>query len=247
MVSSSGSAPQLRELFSESFALRAARPPASDDHSAIARIVAALDGEPEAVRSAAEYAAEFQLDLAALAADLEQPTLVLTPTLPHGRALLGSAAVAHGQIEQADDNVPLAERHFRWACDMFESVQEWEAESFALTLRGRALQTMDQLKQAEQCYLRVLAIDREVGNRLHEGVDLDSLGQVAHAQGRLDDADQLLRAALVVHRQVHDRQHAASTLFALGRLARDRGKRWHAKIYHVRSWLAGRRASNPGE
>jgi tetratricopeptide (TPR) repeat protein len=239
-VSSSSSAPQLLELFSESFALHTAGAPTSDNHSAIARIVAALDGEPEAVRSAAEYAAELQLDLAALAAELEQPALVLTRTLPHGRALLGSAAVAHGQIEQADDNLPLAERHFRWACDTFQSVQEFEAESFALTLRGRALQTLGQLKQAEQCYLRVLAIDRDVGNHLHEGVDLDLLGQVAHAQGRLDDADQLLRAALTVHRQVYDRQHAASTLFALGQLARDRGNPWRARFYYVRSRLAGR-------
>jgi tetratricopeptide (TPR) repeat protein len=247
MVSSSGSAPQLLELFSERFALHAARPPASDERSAIERIVAALEDEPEAVESAAEYAAQFQLDLAALAAELEQPMLVLTRTLPHGKALVGTTAVAHGQIEQANDNIALAERHFRWACDTFQSVQEREAESFALTLRGRALQTMDQLKQAEQCYLWVLAIDREVGNRLHEGVDLDLLGEVAHAQGRLDDADQLLRAALIVHRQVHDRQHAASTLFALGQLARDRRKPWRAKAYFVRSRLAGGRASDPDD
>lgn len=205
------------------------------------RIVIALGQDTNATFLAAVYARQFDLALPSLADELEHPRqaiLRMTGRPLKGSALVAASAIGHGQLKRDQNDLPEAERCFRWAGDHFHTLGMREGASLALTLVGRLAQVQERLEEAERCYARALALDSAIGNRHDEGVDLGLLAQVAWLRGNLDDAEQLSYQALALHRLERDRHSAAATLTTLAEIARERGRRWHAQLFIVRAKVA---------
>lgn len=212
-----------------------------NQHDAARRIVAAVGSSAGAASLAATFAIEFSLDLSALADELERPapeTLHVTPQPPAGRALIAATAVRQGERQQESGDLTDAERSFRWAAQVFHTLGEREAESFALVRLGRAAQMQERLDDAAQCYRESLTIDRAVGDQLNEGVDLALLAQVDWLGGKLDDAERYALEALTIHRRHADWRNIPGTLATLGGVAQARRQVWRAMSYALQRRLA---------
>src|SRR5439155_1363592 len=71
---------------------------------------------------------------------------------------------------------------------------------------------------------RALALHREVGNRLFEGVTLANLGMLEQRAGKLDAAIRASEEALAIYREVGSRRFEGNSLTRLALIYRDRGR-----------------------
>jgi len=102
----------------------------------------------------------------------------------------------------------------------------------------------DARKAIEYCE-QALAIDREIGDRHGEGVDLGSLGNAYFA---LDDAHKAIEyyeQALVIHREIGDRQNECTFLGNLGEVWRHLGEMDKAHAYCEEGLRLALDARNP--
>jgi len=137
-------------------------------------------------------------------------------------------------------------RYLTWgiaAADAIGPDDDREAKRRRARLRsffGSALNITGQLDAAKRYFQQALAIRREVQDRQGEGIDLNSLGQVAQRRGQLDAAERYYQESLAIHRDVQDRQGEGLVLSNLGQVAQRRGQLDAAERYYQES-LAIRR------
>jgi tetratricopeptide (TPR) repeat protein len=111
-----------------------------------------------------------------------------------------------------------------------------------ITTYGQILSTTGQLDEASTYIRQAIEIDRDVGDRHGEGVDLRSLGQIALARGHLEEAASYVTEALAIHQEGEMRREQGVDLSSLGQIALARGHLEEADGYFQQS-LALRRVA----
>jgi tetratricopeptide (TPR) repeat protein len=94
---------------------------------------------------------------------------------------------------------------------------------------GNAYRNLGETRRAIEFYEQALVIDREIGNRLGEGADLNNLGLAYAELGEIHRAIEFHEKALVIDREIGNRQGEANVLMNIGNVRYSLGEfphRW---------------------
>jgi len=91
-----------------------------------------------------------------------------------------------------------------------------KSEAYALLNMGRVCRRLNEYKKALDYYKQALAIQRETGNRAHEGETLDEMGALAAAEGDYEKALELHKQAIETQHTVGNQRREALAITNLG-------------------------------
>lgn len=112
-----------------------------------------------------------------------------------------------------------------------------EAEAACLGNLANLLEDLQRDAEAERFYRRALAIQRDIGHRLFEGVTLLNLASLSLSQGRYEEASLLCEQSLPIFRSLGHRRFAAHALYCRARIAAAAGRQ-EAAAQELESALA---------
>jgi|CXWL01.1.fsa_nt_gi tetratricopeptide (TPR) repeat protein len=130
------------------------------------------------------------------------------------------ARQALGNLEQFEDRLPEARRHYDAALALFRSVDSRRGEANTRLALGNLEQFEDRLPEARRHYDAALALFRSVDSRRGEANTRLALGDLEQFEARLPEARRHYDAALEHFRGVGDRLGEANSRQALGDLER---------------------------
>jgi tetratricopeptide (TPR) repeat protein len=192
----------------------------------------------------ADYAPEAYEFYAALA--LDEANIIGAREWVHEQAVGGEggddiiAGICHGMrgFWRDTDRTRYGLAYLPWGIEAAERIatrtgaqENWLEAVNIVAYHGALLQLVGRTAEAEEAFLRGLALRRKVGDRPGEGVDLYSLGTLALERGRLDEAQAYLEQSLSIAREEEDRHGEATILNDLGNMALQRLQLDEARSY----------------
>jgi tetratricopeptide (TPR) repeat protein len=140
--------------------------------------------------------------------------------------------------------------HAPLVADLHEQLRgrltEPDIESQSLSSLGSSYSQMGRYNEAIGCLEQSLAISREVGDRVGEGVALDNLGICYQALGQVTRAIDLYEQSLAIAREIDNRRGEGTTLNNLGLCYGDLGQVTRASEYHEQALATVREVGDRG-
>ena len=137
-----------------------------------------------------------------------------------------------GQLDQAAQTYQQA---LAWL--QRQPASEWVSSGIAVSYHqlGWIAQTRGRLDEAEEWYVKALAIEEELSD--HPGIagSYHQLGMIAQTRGRLDEAEDWYVKALAIEEDLGDRPHMAITYNELGVTAQIHGRLDEAEEWYVKA------------
>jgi tetratricopeptide (TPR) repeat protein len=165
--------------------------------------------------------------------------------LRYANADYDTAAAVLGDI---DFNYLQKWGHYRLAADMHERLIGRLSDPYWQMINASALgsvhSTLGQTERAVEFEQQALAIARETGNRLHEGVELGALGTLYSTLGQMDRAVEHYQQALAIAREIGNRELEGVWLGALGDTYRDVGQTERAVEFNQQALAITRETGN---
>ena len=129
---------------------------------------------------------------------------------------MGDCLMSLGSICLSDDNVALAEEHFKRALELHESVQDVVGQANDLCHLGDVLYRCDRIEEAKICYQKAFDLNVQSNSPYGQANALTHLGDTFRKLGRLEESHSHYQRSLALHEEHDDQLGQANSLKGLG-------------------------------